>query len=255
MCDTCIFPVLNNPVLNYQNQQRIWNSCRVPASEYMMNKSSLSACEQNVKGVWNQQSDRAYPHIQIANVPSRGNSTKQTLTRARPGACAPGGVGCDIKFNSYDRYLNRLKGRTVLKRGYISPEITKILTCGLPLPFNQAYPIYGGKYYKTNIISSCKCPGDALKTQCVLPPEPSPEPCEPCKPCQSCHECVGETVMVKKCKKYAKITSVVDGHYIIDYLDMYGNKTDKMDIVKKNDIVKAELINPFEGAEEYFKNI
>lgn len=252
MCDTCNFTVLGNPVINYQNQQRIWNSSRVPASEYVMNKSSLSATSDYI---WNQQSDRAEPHIQVANVPSRGNSTKQTLTRARPGACSPGGIGCDIKFNSYDRYLNRLKGRSVLKRGYISPEITKIVTCGLPLPSNQAYPIYGCKYYKTNIISSCKCPGDALKIQCVLPPIPSPEPCEPCKPCQPCQACVGEIILVKKCKKYGKVINVVDDQYLaIEYLDMYGKKTDRLDIVKKTDIVKATIENPFDGAEIYFEN-
>ena len=42
---------------------------------------------------------------------------------------------------------------------------------------------------------------------------------------------------------------------MVEYLDMYGNKTDRLDIVKKTDIVKVEITNPFEGAEEYFKII
>lgn len=251
-CQTCIFSVLNNPVVTYQNQQRIWNSSRVSSSEYVMNKSSLSAIDPTLKSVnWNQQSDRVRPHIQEYVVPSRGNSTKRSLTRARPGACSPGGVGCDIKFNSYDRYLNRLKGRSVLKRGYISPEITKILTCGLPLPSNEAYPIYGSKYYKTNIISSCKCPGNALSTQCGSIPVPPP-PCPPCKPCQ---KCVGQVVNLPKCKKYARVVNVLDSKYLmIEYLDMNGNNTENLDVVHKSDVIVKEFENVFEGAEEYFRN-
>ena len=129
-----------NPVVHYQNQQRIWNSVRIDSAQYVMNKASLTSYEPLF---WNQQSDRTYPHIQNATVPSHGNSTKRTLTRARPGASTPGGVGCDIKFNSYARYLNRLKGKSVLRRGNVAAPID----------------MRGGKYYKTNIISSCYCPG------------------------------------------------------------------------------------------------
>jgi len=64
---------------------------------------------------WNQMSDRKYPHVQKANASGSnpgGNSTRRTRTRLRPGALSPGGVGVDIKHNSYERYLNRLKGKT-----------------------------------------------------------------------------------------------------------------------------------------------
>jgi hypothetical protein len=51
-------------------------------------------------------------YVTNAGVPSRGNSTKRSLTRLRPGnAC--GGIGVDIKHGSYERYLIKLKGHTI----------------------------------------------------------------------------------------------------------------------------------------------
>ena len=44
------------------------------------------------------------------NVPTRGNSTKSTITANRPGAMTPGGQGVDVKHGSYHRYLAKKKG-------------------------------------------------------------------------------------------------------------------------------------------------
>jgi hypothetical protein len=65
---------------------------------------------------------------------------------------SPGGIGVDIKHNSYDRRLNKLKGKAVLRRGVIPPNY------GQSIPFNKAYPVYGGKVIKTGIINNCDCP-------------------------------------------------------------------------------------------------
>jgi hypothetical protein len=65
---------------------------------------------------------------------------------------SPGGIGVDIKHNSYERRLNKLKGKSVLRRGIIPPNY------GIPIPFSRAYPIYGGKIIKTGIINHCECP-------------------------------------------------------------------------------------------------
>ena len=54
---------------------------------------------------WNQTSDKIVPSVQ-----RRGGSVRNI-----PGGQTPGGVGCDIKHNSYDRYLNKLKRRTHVK--------------------------------------------------------------------------------------------------------------------------------------------
>jgi hypothetical protein len=105
---------------------------------------------------WNQMSDRASPAIQLTKVASgssyHSSSTRHSITRDRPGAMSPGGIGVDIKHNSYDRRLLRLKGKSVLRRGVIPPNY------GAPIPFNKAYPIYGGKVIKTGIINNCDCP-------------------------------------------------------------------------------------------------
>tara|TARA_B100001063_G_C16768022_1_gene559846 strand:- start:89 stop:400 length:312 start_codon:yes stop_codon:yes gene_type:complete len=67
----------------------------------------------------NNQSDRDHPSnskvSSIRVVPRRPNSTKRTKTCLRPGALAPGGVGVDVKHNSYDRYLARKKQCLVIK--------------------------------------------------------------------------------------------------------------------------------------------
>ena len=106
---------------------------------------------------WNQMSDRRMPHHQpnpsASGSNPGGNSVKRTITRLRPGALSPGGTGVDIKHNSYERYLNRIKGKAPLRRGVIPPNYGKEF-----IPFNPAYPIYGGKVIKTSLVSGCNCP-------------------------------------------------------------------------------------------------
>ena len=50
------------------------------------------------------------------NVPTRGNSTKTTITANRPGAMTPGGEGVDVKHGSYHRYLAKKKGYLLTKQ-------------------------------------------------------------------------------------------------------------------------------------------
>ena len=162
----------NEPAAQYQRQKIIQNTVRVRSSLYTMNLGALNVFQRpnciyslvNNSGSsyivspgvnWNQMSDRKEPHVQNAVTGSgsayRSSSTRHTITGSRPGAQSPGGCGVDIKHNSYDRYLNRLKGKGPIKRGVIPP------TFGQPIPFNRAYPIYGGKTVKTSIISGCNC--------------------------------------------------------------------------------------------------
>ena len=111
-------------------QLLIQNQRRVQASLYTMNLGvqavtngccntiQASDCFSHVK--WNQSSDRFLPSNNERklrnNVPSRGSSTKSSITRMRPGSLNPGGRGVDIKHNSYARYLARKKG------GYLTTE-------------------------------------------------------------------------------------------------------------------------------------
>lgn len=99
-------------------QQKIWNTVRIPASEYTMNRAALNVYTPPTlaTGVnWNQYSDRAVPGIVRANVPTHASSTRHSITRMRPGSTSAPGSGVDVKHGSYDRYLARLKGRSVLR--------------------------------------------------------------------------------------------------------------------------------------------
>jgi hypothetical protein len=163
----------NDPASQYQRQKLIQNTVRVYASLYTMNLAGLAGYQKPLNTpqlveqdgthyiapsnvYWNQMSDRARPAHQVTKVASGStyhtSSTRHSITRHRPGAMSPGGVGVDIKHNSYDRYLNKLKGKAPLRRGIIPPNY------GSPIPFNRAFPVYGGKTVKTAIINGCHCP-------------------------------------------------------------------------------------------------
>jgi len=153
----------NTPADQYLKQKLIQNTVRVYQSLYTMNLGSLSSYVRKPVDVhrvgWNQQSDRAYPSVQKGIIKTGFynslNGRHHSYTSSRPGTQTPGGIGCDIKHNSYDRYLNKLKGRKVLRRGVIPP------TFGLPyIPFDPAFPVYGGKQFKTAIVADCNCPLD-----------------------------------------------------------------------------------------------
>ena len=169
-CDTNLNG--NSPADQYQKLKLIQNTVRVQGSLYTANLGPLTAYKQPVndpsKGLygvcWNQMSDRPVPSVQRATIPTGYNTSMNrrhtSVTSSKPGSQNPGGKGCDIKHNSYDRYLNRLKGKGPLKRGFIPPAF------GAPIPFNPAFPIYGGKTVKTNIVSGCDCncpPGTNLQ--------------------------------------------------------------------------------------------
>ena len=102
-------------ITKMQTDKIIRHMVSMPASLQTMNVASANVynnCNPAFSPNWNQHSDRNIAHIQRVIVPSHGNSTKHTLTRARPGACSAGGAGVDVKHGSYDRYLARLKGKS-----------------------------------------------------------------------------------------------------------------------------------------------
>lgn len=147
----------NSPFAQYQRQKIIQNTVRVPASMFTMNLGALSVYQAPTGplGVnWNQMSDRAIPHEQTATAPRNASSTKRSVTRLRPGALSPGGVGVDIKHNSYDRYLARIKGKGPLRR-----EIN---------PVDLLLRKTGGKDIKTNIVSGCDCTKSSIKNEEII---------------------------------------------------------------------------------------
>jgi hypothetical protein len=162
-CDTNL--TSNTPANQYQIQKLIQKTVRVNASLYTSNLAPLNAYKQPTAATygvcWNQMSDRPVPSVQRATIPTGFanslNNRHNSVTSSRPGCQTPGGIGCDIKHNSYDRYLNRLKGKGPLRRGPIP------LNFGAPIPFNPAFPVYGGKTTKTNIVNGCDCPIESKK--------------------------------------------------------------------------------------------
>jgi len=158
----------NDPAYQYQTQKKIQNTVRVYSSLYTMNLGALNVYQKpspflGIGVNWNQMSDRALPHFQTNSGNSQGSfyhgsSLRHMQTRNRPGAGTPGGYGVDIKHNSYYRYLARLKAKKDIRRGVVPP------TFGMPILFNPAFPVYGGKTVKTAIVSGCYCPDNDLLT-------------------------------------------------------------------------------------------
>ena len=142
--------VCNPNALNEITQKRIWKQVRVQSSLYTMVKSNInvigtldnSPLSTNYKVNWNQSSDRNKPSIQSNIIYSRGSSTAKSITRNRPGSCSPGGQGVDIKHNSYDRYLARLKATNLITQNKTS----------IPLQGNKTK-----KYGLVNQSLQCNC--------------------------------------------------------------------------------------------------
>ena len=179
-CQTC------DPSGSYLDitQKRIWNTVRVPASEYVMNLASLSVYQapstdpkySNVN--WNQMSDRVLPAnlniSKITVVPSHGNSTRSSITRDRPGSMRPGGKGVDIKHGSYARYLARLKGKGPLRTQQVTTIGTNIINASNQQQAQAiaiANNVYGNKTRSFGIVKSgpTSGPGKAGACLCLFP--------------------------------------------------------------------------------------
>ena len=168
----CSNGVLSNINLK-ATERRIQNQTGVHESQYVdvlgaftiaSNYLDLSA---NTSGngnssVWgnkfnlSNQSDRRIPHgMPFVNVPTRGNSTKSTITANKPGAMTPGGYGVDVKHGSYARYLGKLKGRTLAL-----PNLGDISSSSFPYP---KAPI-NNKTWRFSLMTThnCNCDGKLI---------------------------------------------------------------------------------------------
>ena len=108
-----------NAVASYKAKlKKIQKTVRVSSSEYSMNKSALNVFSGlNVNKTAGNASDR----MESANVPLRlqtprhPSSLSRTKFSLKPGAMNVGGVGVDVKHNSYARYLAKKKGGRALR--------------------------------------------------------------------------------------------------------------------------------------------
>ncbi len=217
----------NTPANQYQRQKLIQNTVRVYSSLYTSNLGPLAGYKKPISdpklglyGVcWNQMSDRPVPSVQRVTVPTGFNTSlnrrHSSVTSSKPGSQTPVGIGCDIKHNSYDRYLNRLKAKGPLRRGVVPTNF------GVPIPFNPAFPIYGGKTFKTNIVNGCDCPIDKptinLKQDVQIFNNPYWQP----DPSAQCGFVVGNSVYaIQNGNDYytkAVITEINNGIYTIQF--------------------------------------
>ena len=120
-------------VQNFENMSsRVWGN-----PNYLRNQSDRSTPSRSGAFINHSQRQPAFgvnvgvPQLNIpgyVNVPSRGNSTRSTITGNRPGAMTPGGQGVDVKHGSYDRYLARKKGTILTK-----PSVNVTSTPALPI--------------------------------------------------------------------------------------------------------------------------
>ena len=119
----------NSSFYKLATERKIQNQCRMSGSQFMDAYVSLIVAQNvvqhlqpialtNVTSTWGSpyylhgQSDRALPSKlpTSTNVPTRGSSTRTTITSNKPGGMDPGGSGVDVKHGSYARYLAKKKG-------------------------------------------------------------------------------------------------------------------------------------------------
>ena len=81
----------------------------------------------------NNQSDRQHASNSKLStfriVPRNPSSFRRTKTSLKPGALCPGGMGVDVKHNSYDRYLARKKKVLLIKDKQRAHAELKVPSC------------------------------------------------------------------------------------------------------------------------------
>jgi len=114
----------------YQRKRIINNDVRMYSSLYTLNISALNAGN---KKYWNNMSDRMMPHVQKRIINDGGiyrrSSVKNSTTSLKPSSLNPGGTGVDIKHNSYDRFLNKLKSRNIINSNKYNNVTNNMCEC------------------------------------------------------------------------------------------------------------------------------
>jgi hypothetical protein len=99
-----------------KNELKINKQVQISSSEYTAKKLALERTKasndnKNVCVFWHNGSDRKNAAVVTNKVPSHGNSKRTSLTRHRPGSMSAPGTGVDVKHDSYQRYLLKIKGK------------------------------------------------------------------------------------------------------------------------------------------------
>ena len=120
---TCIESNCGSSFDEFMIQKNIQKQTGVSSSTYINNlvpfkvvKNQNLYKNQGLPGYSKVSSDRIYSsNLNNTNrqVNRNTSSLKGSRTSLKPGCLAPGGVGVDIKHNSYDRYLAKLKVKSL----------------------------------------------------------------------------------------------------------------------------------------------
>tara|TARA_B100000902_G_scaffold381069_2_gene417143 strand:- start:81 stop:671 length:591 start_codon:yes stop_codon:yes gene_type:complete len=125
--------------IKVSTQQKIQNTVRVPVGLYLNNLASLTVRGDAVKNMPTEQNN----FVNQSQASDRANLSVQKQIanpRLRPGKLGPGGVGVDVKHNSFDRILARKKAQNV------RTDSTAVST-----------PKYGNRVKKYGIVTQRDC--------------------------------------------------------------------------------------------------
>ena len=113
-------------------QKKILKQTGVSSSIYNSNLTAFSAVK-NQSYSNSTASDRA--RLSNMNLVIRRNTSSLTGSRTslKPGCLSAGGKGVDVKHNSYDRYLAKLKGKTLKQITTSTAPIYGNKTSNIPL--------------------------------------------------------------------------------------------------------------------------
>ena len=95
-------------------QKKILKQTGVSSSIYNSNLTAFSVVK-NQSYSNSTASDRANPSNMNLVIRRNTSSLTGSRTSLKPGCLSAGGKGVDVKHNSYDRYLAKLKGKTLKK--------------------------------------------------------------------------------------------------------------------------------------------
>jgi len=123
-------------------QRRIQNTVRIPNSQYLDNLTSLT-----VRGSEKNTPLSTFSYVNQSQASDRNilsNQNKIANPKLRPGKLGPGGVGVDVKHNSFDRILARKKAQNIRTDSTLS---------------TATVPLYGNKVKTYGIINTepCRC--------------------------------------------------------------------------------------------------
>ncbi len=135
LADSC--PTLHTAEAHNATLKRMQQTTQTDASRYtaaLKALASVAPVPLDPRIRWNNLSDRWIPSVASAGVVPTAYNTqlnhrRYSVTSSRPGGQQPGGVGCDIKHGSYERYLNRLKGAAPLRASPGKTSLVSGCTC------------------------------------------------------------------------------------------------------------------------------